>query len=239
MTIEGLPVYDRGSEEEILYSWGPDDEGAPSPKAPALTAVRPADPRRRMLDAMIYTVARRGYDRTTVSRVVARAGVAEALFSEHFHDKQDCFSSALDELVERAERVALEQFELPAPWHELIRGGLGSLLGWLAGNQDAARVLFVEMLAAGTCAHEYRRRPLLLFTRLVEQGRSHAPRPEDLPPQTSEAIVGGIASIVHHRVLAGETATLPSLLPDLLCFALLPYLGQDRALSVSRLQSAA
>jgi AcrR family transcriptional regulator len=192
-----------------------------------------------MLDAMIHTVAQRGYDRTTVSRVLARADVAEALFGEHFHDKQDCFCRALDELVERAERAAVERFEMPVPWYERMRGGLGGLLSWLASNQDAARVLFVEMLAAGPCAHEHRRRPLELFTTLVEQGRSHARRPDDLPPQTSEAIVGGIASIVHHRVLAGETATLPSLLPDLLCFALLPYLGQERALSVSRLRPAA
>jgi AcrR family transcriptional regulator len=223
----------------MLYNWRPDEQGAPSQQAPALTAVRRADPRRRMLDAMIYTVARRGYDRTTVSRVVARADVVEALFSEHFHDKQDCFSEALDELVERAERAALDHFELPIPWHERMRNGLGELLGWLASNQDAARVLFVEMLAAGPCAHEHRRRPLALFTALVEQGRSNAERPEDLPPQTSEAIVGGIASIVHHRVLEGETSTLPSLLPDLLCFALLPYLGQEQALAVSQLRPAA
>jgi AcrR family transcriptional regulator len=223
----------------MLYNWRPDDEGAPSPTAPTLTTVRRADPRRRMLDAMIHTVAHRGYDRTTVSRVVAQADVAEALFGEHFHDKQDCFSCALEELVERAERAALARFELPVPWHERMRSGLAGLLDWLAENHDAARVLFVEMLAAGSWAHEYRRRPLELFAALVEQGRSQAQHPEDLPPQTSEAIVGGIASIVHHRVLGGEAATLPSLLPDLLCFALLPYLGQQRAVSVSRLQPAA
>jgi AcrR family transcriptional regulator len=223
----------------MLHNWRPDDEGALSPKAPTLTTVRRADPRRRMLDAMIHTVAHRGYDRATVSRVLTRADVAEALFSEHFHNKQDCFCCALDELAERAEQAALARFELSLPWHERMRSGLAALLDWLAHNQDAARVLFVEMLAAGPCAHRYRRGPLELFTALVEQGRSQARHPEDLPPQTSEAIVGGIASIVHHRVLGGETATLPSLLPDLLCFALLPYLGQERAVSVSRLQPAA
>ncbi len=54
-----------------------------------------------------------------------------------------------------------------------------------------------------------------------------------LPPQTSEAVVGGIASILHRRVLEGHTAELPALLGDLLYFALMPYLGHDRALAIA------
>src|SRR6202050_2680883 len=45
------------------------------------------DPRGRLLDAMVETVALRGYDRTTVSRVLSNAGLQEATFSEHFYDK--------------------------------------------------------------------------------------------------------------------------------------------------------
>ncbi|HET7379846.1 MAG TPA: TetR family transcriptional regulator, partial [Gaiellales bacterium] len=73
------------------------------------------DPRRRILGAMIQTVALRGYDRTTVSRVLSVAGSEQAVFSEHFHDKRDCFRQALDELIERGERAALALFELDAP----------------------------------------------------------------------------------------------------------------------------
>ncbi len=43
---------------------------------------------------MIETVALRGYDRTTVSRVLRGADLEEAMFSEHFHDKHDCFLQA-------------------------------------------------------------------------------------------------------------------------------------------------
>jgi AcrR family transcriptional regulator len=206
---------------------------------PTLKAVRRDDPRRRMLDAMIHTVARRGYDRTTVSRVLAGADVPEVLFSEHFRDKQDCFLQALDELIGSAEQAALDLLARPAPWHERVRTGLRSLLEGLARDEDAARVVFVEMLAAGPCAHERHLRALGLFTSLMEEGRSHALHADCLPPQTSEAIVGGIASILHRRVLQGEAATLPSLLPDLIYFALLPYLDQDQAMSVAELRPAA
>jgi AcrR family transcriptional regulator len=192
-----------------------------------------------MLDAMIHTVARRGYDRTTVSRVLADANVPEVLFSEHFRDKQDCFLQALDELIGGAEQAALDRFALPVPWHERVRGALKTLLEILARSEDAARVVFVEMLAVGPAAHERYRRAFELFASLMEEGRLQAPHADCMAPQTSEAIVGGILSIIHRRVLQGEVAALPSLLPDLVYFALLPYLDADRAMSAAELRPAA
>lgn len=208
--------------------------------SPGLIFASGGDPRRRLLDAMIRTVARRGYERTTVIRLLTDADLPEALFAEHFRDKRDCFLQALDELIEGAERAALDWFAAEEiPWHERVRGALGGLLGALARNEDAARVVFVEMLAAGPAAHERHRQAFELFASLMERGRSQAPHPEALPPQTSEAIVGGILAILHRRVLQGEVAALPALLPDLLYFALLPYLDQEQAMSVAELRPAA
>jgi AcrR family transcriptional regulator len=208
-----------------------------SPSAPSTALVSPprGDPRRLILDAIVKTVARRGYDRTTVSRIVREAGVAEALFSEHFHDKQDCFMQAVDELLGGVERRALEQWERPLAWAERVRSGLGTLLEGLAGDADRARVTFVEMLMAGPRARERQCRALALFTSLVEEGRQHAVHSCHLPEQTSEAVVGGIASILHRRILEGETARLPSLHSDLTYFALLPYLDQEEAAAAAGL----
>jgi AcrR family transcriptional regulator len=182
---------------------------------------------------MIETIALRGYDRTTISRVLSVAGLEEAVFSEHFHDKHDCFWQAIDELIWRGERTALEQFELDAPWGELVRMGLERLLGALADDPDAARVLLVEILGAGPAACERQRSASALFTSLIERGRSGSPNADQLPKQTSEAIVGGIASILHRRALEGRVAELPSLAPDLAYFALLPYLDHERALEIA------
>jgi AcrR family transcriptional regulator len=193
------------------------------------------DPRRRLLDAMIETAALRGYDRTTVSRVLSSADVQEAVFSEHFHDKHDCFMQAVDDLIDRVERSALEQFQRAAPWAERVRAALASLLQALASHPDGARVVLVEMLGAGPEACERHRSALALFASLVEEGRTHSPNREHLPAQTSEAVVGGIASIVHRRVLQGSTAELPALHADLTHFALLPFLDHERALAVAGL----
>jgi AcrR family transcriptional regulator len=210
--------------------------GGPSPAA-SLTLVARRDPRRRILDAIVAVVARRGYDRTTVSRVLAEAEVAEAVFSEHFHDKHDCFMQAIDELMGAAERRAREQFERPVVWSQRVCETLSLLLGALANDPDGARVIFVEMLCAGPAPQERHRRALSLFVSLMEEGRSHAGEAR-LPAQISEAVVGGIASILHRRVLQGETATLPSLHGDLAYFALLPYLDEERALKEAQVGGA-
>jgi AcrR family transcriptional regulator len=206
--------------------------------ATKVTTVTRLDPRRRLFEAMIETVAQRGYDRATVSRVLSSADLQEAVFTEHFHDKRDCFFQAVDDLIGRAELAALEQFQRDVPWHERVRAGLESLLRALARDPDEARVALVEMLSAGPNACERQRSALALFTSLIEQGRAQCPHDEHLPEQTSEAIVGGIASILHRRVLQAHTAELPALHADLTYFALLPYLGHERAMAVAGLRAA-
>jgi AcrR family transcriptional regulator len=77
-----------------------------------------------------------------------------------------------------------------------------------------------------------------VFVPVLEEGMEYAVSIEHrsvahLSPLTAEGIVGGIAAIIHKRVLEENTAELPGLLPDLLYFALMPYLGHDRALAAA------
>jgi AcrR family transcriptional regulator len=195
------------------------------------------DPRARILDALIATVAYRGYDRTTVERVLQTANVPGAVFDEHFQNKEDCFLQALDAMVARLQSSVLDQFDKTAPWPERVRMGLKALLAALASDPEAARVGMVECLSAGPGAGERYRQTLSAFVPLLEEGRRHAAYPEHLPPQTSEAVVGGIASILHRRVLEERTPELPTLLGDLVYFALVPYMGHHRAITAAGIQS--
>jgi AcrR family transcriptional regulator len=200
----------------------------------AVMARSDPDPRERLLAAMIETVGLYGYERTTVRRVVYSAGLQEATFGEHFSDEHDCFMQATDDLLGRVEGAALAQFQRSAPWSERVRMGLHSLLHALVDDPAAARVALVEMLSAGPEVCERQRAVLGLFASLIEEGRSLAEDSSALPPQTSEAIVGGIVSILQRRVLQGNIAELPELHADLTYFALLPYLNHELALSVAR-----
>lgn len=215
--------------------------------------VRRHDPREAVLDALVQVVARRGYERTTLAEVLALARVPEPVFAEHFEDKRDCLLAALDRSIARL-GVAIElRVDPSAPWPQRIGAGLRALLSGLAERPQEASLICVECLAAGDPASARLRRALASAVPELELGRregagagseadpgdpaARARRPCDmshLPALTSEALVGGIASILHRRVLNGEIAELPELLPDLLYFALMPYLGHERALALSR-----
>jgi AcrR family transcriptional regulator len=206
--------------------------GAPREFAadPTLSAARSPNPRVRILDAMIVTASYRGYDRTTIERVLQTAGVSAALFDEHFPNKEDCFLQALDALLDRTESRVLEAVQRTAPWPERVRSGLAALTSALAEDPDGARVVLVECLSAGPAACERHYALLRVFPQLLEEGRFHCANPDHLPPCISEALVGGIGSILHNRALADRTGELPRLCGDLAYFALLPYLGHHRAL---------
>jgi AcrR family transcriptional regulator len=201
--------------------------------------LRSSDPRRRILDALVETVAQRGYDNTTIERILHVADVPAPVFGEHFEDKRDCLLQALDELIGQLECSLLERASDPAPWPERIRLGLRTLLAALRCNPDGARVALVECLSAGEPAVARLRAALQTFVPILEEGRACAASTEHLPPQASEAVVGGIAAILHRRVLEGRTEELPALLGDLAYFALMPYLGHHRALRAAGLGPAA
>lgn len=204
---------------------------------PAGTAVhleqRPGDLRVRTLDAMIATAAHRGYDRTTVERVLQTADIPAAVFDEHFANKEDCFLQALDALIARMQRRVLKAVRRVGPWPERVRLGLGALLEALAEDPDGARVLLVECLGASPAASERPRALFGVFPPLLEEGRLHCANPDHLPPGTPEAMVGGIAAILHRRALEDRTGELPRLCGDLTYFALLPYLGHQQAIVVA------
>ena len=67
------------------------------------------------------------------------------------------------------------------------------------------------------------------FVPLLRAGAPDGPGGQPVPPATDEAVVGGVASLLSRRVIAGESADLTGLLPDVLEFVLTPHLGTEAA----------
>jgi AcrR family transcriptional regulator len=191
---------------------------------------RAVEPRARLLEATIATVAYRGYERATVERIAQVANVPVAVFEEHFEHKQECFVMALDELLDELERRVVARLDRRTAWPERVRSGLQALLCALAENPDGARALLVESLGAGAVASLRYQAAVRLLPPLLEEGRFHCADPDHLPVGTAEALVGGILAILHRRAFEDRTGELPRLVGDLAYFALLPYLGHHRAL---------
>lgn len=90
--------------------------------------------RERLIAAIAEECAERGYAETSVGAITKRAGVSTATFYKQFADKRECLLAAHRQLLGRLlERI----------------GGAGDLLALLAADPPSARLLTVEVLAAG------------------------------------------------------------------------------------------
>lgn len=185
--------------------------------------------RKRIHRAMVEVVSARGYPETRVVDVIGVAGVSRKTFYELFESKEDCFLAAYDVLLENLLGETTDAFESRAglPWAERVGAALEVLLEHLSRHPDEARFAIVEVLAAGPKALARRDSALRQFTGFLEPGRSETS--VELPGITSLAVAGGINELLYSEILHGAVARLPSRLPDLMFWVVLPFLGAGEA----------
>lgn len=181
----------------------------------------------RILAAMTEAVGESGFRDARVADVIARAGVSRKTFYEHFADKEDCFIAAYEAGLERLLTITREAFEAQDAWVDGLRAGLTALLNALAYDGAIARICFVEVLAAGSRAVTRRNEAMRGFTAIYDAGRAEADR--ELPGFTGLSMVGGLSEILYREIVAGATAELPQLVPELMYMTVLPFLGPDAA----------
>jgi AcrR family transcriptional regulator len=185
--------------------------------------------RERLLAAIADSLDEHGYDRTTVAAISGRAGVSKSDFYRHFANKDECFFAAYDAAVERLREEVLEACQEQARWADGICAGLAAVLARLAAEPALANLLLVEGLRAGPGISGRFQAAVESFVPYVRAGAPTGTSAGRPPEAADEAVVGGIASLLGRRVLAGEVSRLGEFLPDFAEFALTPYLGAAEA----------
>lgn len=186
----------------------------------------------RLIDSMAEMVSVKGYAKLTVSDVTRHAGISRRTFYEQFTDKEACFLAAFDEITDRLLRrtvaayLALES----EPWPRQLGNALQALLHMLASEPAFAWLIVVEVTAAGHAALERRDAVLHRLASFLTPGRDEVPGGTVLPELLERGIIGGVYEMLYQRILAGQTAELEGLGPDILYCLLVPYLGHVRAL---------
>ncbi|HEU5104350.1 MAG TPA: helix-turn-helix domain-containing protein [Solirubrobacterales bacterium] len=185
--------------------------------------------RARIVTALAEETARQGYRAVTVADIVKRAGIARNTFYENFGSKEECFLAA----QEFAMSAALEQVVTAAgsleSWPERVRAGLAAFLDYVAEKPALARTCMVEALAAGPAAVSYYEESQQAFVSLFKLGRDVSPHGADLPATLEEATIGGVFWILYQRLALDQPEAIAELLPELVEFALTPYLGAAAA----------
>lgn len=189
--------------------------------------------RARIIAALSEEIAERGYRNVTVATLVKRARVARNTFYENFASKEECFLAAQEFAMAAAlERVVEAAGELEE-WPQRVRAGLAAFLEYVIEEPALACTCMVEALAAGPAAAKYYEESQKAFISLFRLGRSVSPYQEELPETLEEAIIGGIFWIVYQRLATGDVEAIPGLLPKLVEFSLLPYLGREAAREIA------
>ncbi len=190
--------------------------------------------RERILDAVADVTSLAGYQAMSVEEIIGTAGVSRRTFYDNFKSKEAAFLAALDEIGEHLVERVRSAYEANRTFAGGVRDCLGAFLQFLAEEPRYADMLIVEVLAAGPAAIERRNTVMHEFSELVRRGAEEVPIDRRPPALTAETIIGGIYEVVYSRVLSGQTAELPALLPDLAYSLMQPYLGDE----VARRESA-
>ena len=105
--------------------------------------------RRRILAAAVDLFAEHGYDATSVSQVINRAGVAKGGFYHHFRSKDDLLYAVYGDLIERQldgmERILAQRM----PPVQTLRALIMDLVETTAGSAREALVFSRELAQLG------------------------------------------------------------------------------------------
>jgi AcrR family transcriptional regulator len=159
-----------------------------------------AHQRERLVEAMVQAVNERGVMATTISDLVARAGISRRTFYEHFENKEDCLLATYDTVVEREVQRLLSMPRSGVQWLEQLETIVRALFDAIAERPDAARLICVEMGASGPAGVQRWADGAGRFERFISRGFEQAPGPGTIPDPVARAIVGALRKIVYTRV---------------------------------------
>jgi len=178
---------------------------------------------------MLAASGERGFERTAVRHVIERADTSRATFYKHFEDREDCFAQAYGETTEWLYRRLTATARRQPSWREGLRAGLAELLEFCADQPQIAKALVVEVHAAGEPSLSRRRDLMERLSRALDSARREIPSRQAPPPVASDFIVGAIDTLLAAKLMDGDAARAPQMLPGLLHFIVMQYLGEAAA----------
>ena len=169
----------------------------------------PDEKREQILKIAIDEFANNDYDSASISRIVARAGIAKGSFYQYFAGKEDLYAYLLDLIAEK--KTQFMSLDHPDPQHI----GVFAYLRWLAQMGVAFELAYPELIQIGyraVTAGPYpaaayaraRAAALAFYHRLVELGKQQGDIAADLDGDLAafifDAILTNLGSFILQRV---------------------------------------
>jgi AcrR family transcriptional regulator len=186
----------------------------------------------RILEAMAKSVAEKSISATTIADIVGCASISRATFYKHFVNKRECFYATADSFLVELQGTAKNAHEgSDGSRIDSVRDAIAAVLELLVAKPDYTRLLLVEApVVDPEIVRRYRNLAMAALERQLASGDG-SPQAEADP----EIAFGRAMVLIAGYVAASQIEELPSLLPELVYIALLPYAGQEAALAQARL----
>jgi AcrR family transcriptional regulator len=191
--------------------------------------------RERALLATAELWAERGYGGLSVGGICARAGIEEKAFTAIFANVEEAAAATVEVPLAAVVDVVADLYSPDRSEAESYAVAVVALLELMAANPPYA---FVAYIAAG------RQVAPPAVHALFESGRQFlvamlerlwaSSELEEQPARAALAALGGAEAVVRREVMAGRCEALPSLAPDFVYAAAVPFLGQAEALRLAR-----
>ena len=183
-----------------------------------------------MMEAMLIAVGERGLANTSVEDALDLTDLSRTRFYECFRNKADCFAQAFETEAERLCREILSAGHSHTDWTCGLRAALARLLRFVAEKPARARALLIEgQFAGGPISVKYDE-VVERLSRAVDSARHGVGTQHSPPPLTAEFIVATIEFTICTWLIGDSTSNVMSLLPGLVHFSVLFYLGEEAAL---------
>jgi AcrR family transcriptional regulator len=190
--------------------------------------------RERIVDATAAIVAEKGLAGLTIPEIARRANVSHQTFYEMYPTKDDAFLGAQKVGLHEALRITVEAYETQGDnWPMGVAAGLWALLEYLGSEPAHAHLTVVDTFAASPLAIEIRDTGLHAFAAYLQPGYHYASG-RSVPGIAPEAIAGGIWQVLHNHIEHAQVEDITSLAPQIVYFALTPFLGAKEAARVAR-----
>lgn len=180
--------------------------------------------------AAAASVVELGYAATSTAEIARRASLSLKTFYSHFANKEEAVVAALE--LARRQMMALVRPELrrAGNWREGVRALFETLCAFLAAEPAYARLLTIDVYAAGARALDQRDRLIESLQAMLAPGYSENPQ---TPKIAAEAIGGAIYALLGEQVRSGGAESLPQSAPLATYLTLMPFIGTRQATAVA------
>jgi AcrR family transcriptional regulator len=159
--------------------------------------------RERLLASMVAAISEDGYERATVARVSARAGLSRPSFYQCFAGKEACFLSALEQ-VERGVLSTVTRALDGEPRPSATAAAIAALSAFARERPARAGLLMNGTLAAGPRALDARDRGVEEIARLIADAQPRLGARVAAPGLPNEILIGAVYRLLGARLRRRE-----------------------------------